>query len=507
MTQVDEDPEANSRPVMTFGAPAVGEILADRYRLEELVSEDPSGRQVWRGVDVVLRRPVAIVLRYPGGESADEMLRAAVAASRVAHANIVGVYDAIDEGDRAYVVREWVDGAALRDYVAQAPLSPARATTVGHAVAAAVAAVHQANMVHGNIHPGSVLIDNDGRVVLGDAHTDGDATRESDIRSVGGVLYYALTGRWPHAELPLTPGHDLPDAVRDEDGRLASPRQVRAGVPAYLDKLTADLLDPQVAVPAADSLAAELGRLDAEAEAEAAMEEFFESPLGPALGGQASRPTGRKIAVGVTALALVAVAGLLVSAKFLSPAGARDPDGGGVVTAPPSVAPTVGEPEPIKLTADQLRVIDPPKGDGTELAGVEKAIDGDLNTGWTTDTYKPNPGPEGPGMFGGLKEGMGILIDLGEPRRVQVKLVLSATGASVQLRTGTSDFPPTREGDKQLYESYRVEQEHLNYNGTTMVFNPPKEPTRYLLVWITSLPQVGEGRYKLGIQEIELTPR
>lgn len=500
MTQVDEDPEANSRPVMTFGAPAVGEILADRYRLEELVSEDPSGRQVWRGVDVVLRRPVAIVLRHPGGESADEMLRAAVAASRVAHANVVGVYDAIDEGHRAYVVREWVDGAALRDYVAQAPLSPARATTVGHAVAAAVAAVHQANMVHGNVHPGSVLIDNDGRVVLGDAQADGDGTRESDIRSVGGVLYYALTGRWPHAELPLPHGRDLPDAVRDEDGRLATPRQVRAGVPAYLDKLTADLLDPQVAVPTADSLAAELGRLDAEAEAEAAMEEFFESPLGSALGGQAPRPTGRKIAVGVTALALVAIAGLLVSAKFLSPAGARDPDGGGVVTAPPSVAPTVGEPEPIKLTADQLRVIDPPGGDRTELGGVEKVIDGDVDTGWTTDTYTY---PE----FGRLKDGMGILIDLGEPRRVQVKVVLSATGASVQLRTGTSDFPPTSDGDKQLYESYRVEQEHLNYNGTTMVFNPPKEPTRYLLVWITSLPQVGEGRYKLGVQEIELTPR
>ena len=96
---------------MTFGAPTAGEILAERYELVEHINNDSAGRQVWRGVDVVLRRPVAVVLRYPGGDSATEMLQAAVAASRVVHPNLVGVYDAIDEGDRAYVVREWVDGA------------------------------------------------------------------------------------------------------------------------------------------------------------------------------------------------------------------------------------------------------------------------------------------------------------------------------------------------------------------------------------------------------------
>ena len=76
-----EGPEADSRPVVTAGRPAVGEILADRYRLEEHINDDAAGRQVWRGADVVLRRPVAVVLRYPGGESAEEMLSAAVAAS------------------------------------------------------------------------------------------------------------------------------------------------------------------------------------------------------------------------------------------------------------------------------------------------------------------------------------------------------------------------------------------------------------------------------------------
>ena len=118
---------------MTFGAPAVGEILAERYQLEQHIDNDSAGRQIWRGIDVILRRPVAVVLRHPGGTASGEMFSAAVAASRIVHPHLVGVYDAIDEGARAYVVREWVDGAALRDHVLAGPLDAARATTVAHA--------------------------------------------------------------------------------------------------------------------------------------------------------------------------------------------------------------------------------------------------------------------------------------------------------------------------------------------------------------------------------------
>ena len=80
MTQVGEGQEADevTPPVMTFGAPTVGEVLAERYELAEHINDDSAGRQVWRGVDVILRRPVAVVLRYPGGDSAQEMLQAAV---------------------------------------------------------------------------------------------------------------------------------------------------------------------------------------------------------------------------------------------------------------------------------------------------------------------------------------------------------------------------------------------------------------------------------------------
>ena len=227
VTQVGEGHETAADadgPVMTFGAPTVGEVLADRYQLQEHVNNDSAGRQVWRGIDVILRRPVAVVLRYPGGDSATEMLHAAVDASRVIHPNLVGVYDAIDEASRAYVVREWVDGESLRELVGRdGPQDPARATAIAHALVDALTAVHATGMVHGNVHPGTALIGDDGRVVLADARADSADDSETDIRSIGGILYYALTGHWPHAEVGRSA---LPDANRDGSGN--PPRRDRS---------------------------------------------------------------------------------------------------------------------------------------------------------------------------------------------------------------------------------------------------------------------------------------
>ena len=302
MTESGHGPDSPvAHIVMTVGTSVAGEILAGRYRLEEHISDDSNGRQVWRGLDVVLRRPIAVVLRHPGGQAASEMMSAAVAASRITHPHLVDVYDAIDENARAYVVREWVDGASLRELVADGPLDSGRATAVAHAVASAIAAAHATNMAHGNVHPGTVLIADDGRVVLADARADDSATMEQDIRSVGGILYTALTGHWPHAEL----GPDrLPDGIRDAAGSLASPRQVRGGLPAYLSELSMDLLDPSIAPPSGEALATELGRLDTDNG-----DEFFGdggpfgfvTPLRPSE-PDVPRRSGRKLAIGVAAL-------------------------------------------------------------------------------------------------------------------------------------------------------------------------------------------------------------
>ncbi|PSK63847.1 putative peptidoglycan biosynthesis protein MviN [Micromonospora sp. MH33] len=513
MTQVGEGQEAEetSPPVVTFGAPTAGEVLAERYELVEHINNDSAGRLVWRGVDVVLRRPVAVVLRYPGGDSATEMLQAAVAASRVIHPNLVGVYDAIDEDDRAYVVREWVDGQSLRELVAaDGPLDPARATAIGSAVASALAAVHATGMVHGNVHPGTVMISDDARVVLADARTDGADSQENDLRAVGGLLYFALTGHWPHGEAPLhgaTAGHGraaLPDAVRDAGGAIAAPRQVRAGVPAYLDDLTMDLLDSEIAPPSSDVLSAELNRLDIPAD------EHFLEQAGPLrfTADTEDEPSplaaagGRKVALGIAGLLAVALVGLLIGISALG--GDKDPNKE-PVAQPSSSAPAGGTSAPAapvrKLTIQDVRIIDPDSRKRDELNDVEKVIDGDPNKGWETDTYNSAD-------FSHYKKGMGIWIDLGAPHTVKsIQATLSSTGASAELRAGKGEHESTSAGDKQLVAAYteRIGQPFEQHDGTTMTFDGfnPEEKYQYLLFWITELPEKdGGGGWKLGVQEI-----
>ncbi|MDG4763063.1 protein kinase [Solwaraspora sp. WMMD406] len=488
--------------MMAFGAPTLGEILAERYQLAEHVNNDSAGRQVWRGVDVVLRRPVAVVLRYPGGDSAMEMLQAAVRASRVVHSNLVGVYDAIDEGQRAYVVREWVDGDSLREVVAGAgPLDPARATMIAHSVTSAIAAVHATGMVHGNIHPGTVMIGHDGRVVLADARADSSDTIDTDIRAIGGVLYFALTGHWPQHEAGRTA---LPDAVRDVSGAIAAPRQVRSGVPAYLDDLTMDLLDPRLALPSSEVLSAELSRLDAAAE-----EQYLDS-VGPLRfsssddGGEMPQSSRRKIAAGVAGLLVIAITGLFFGINALAngdndeappatPQTQVSTPGGSESTPPP-------QPQPIALTADQVRIVDA-DGARDELDGVEATVDGDSNTGWKTDAYDRNPN------FGNLKRGMGVLIDLQEPRSItSVQVELSASGASAELLAGPADPGATREGDDEILDTFtdRIGEPFENADGATLTFSgfAPDETYQYLLLWITKLPPIGGDKYQIGVQEI-----
>ncbi|GIF11509.1 protein kinase family protein [Actinoplanes teichomyceticus] len=513
MTQVGEGHETaadEAGPVLTFGAPAVGEILAERYQLEQHVNNDSAGRQVWRGIDVVLRRPVAVVLRHPGGDSATEMLQAAVAASRVIHPNLVGVYDAIDEQQRAYVVREWVDGESLRDLLgAEGPLDPARAIAIAHSVADALTAVHATGMVHGNVHPGTTLIGDDGRVVLADARADAADSVEADVRAVGGILYFALTGHWPHAEVGRSA---LPDATRDSSGNPAAPRQVRAGIPAYLDDLTMDLLDRRVAAPAAEALTAELGRLDAAAE-----DEEFED-VGPLRfvqgGGGSTEParSTRKILLGVGALVVIAAIGLIFGIRAINSSGKPDPSASTVAGAGTAAEPDAGgdstaapqsDPVKIPLTADMVRIVDPPRGERKDTGEAKYTVDDDSDTAWEMSRYDS---PD----FGNLKDGMGVLIHLPEPRTLaEVRIEVSTPGAAIDIRTGKTDPGDTSNGDKQIVKQYTklsdTDTEAIPGNKLTLSGFDPDQKYQYVLVFLTKLPKNEDGPgYKVNVNEIEL---
>ena len=503
MTQVDEGPESPATPaVLTVGAPTLGEVLAERYELQEHINNDAFGRQVWRGVDVILRRPVAVVMRYPGGDTAIEMLDAAVSASRVVHPHLVDVYDAIDEGTRAYVVREWVDGGSLREHVAEAPLDPDRATSLTSAVASAVAAIHATGMAHGNVHPGTVLIGSDGRVVLSDARADEATTPDADIRAIGGVLYCALTGCWPQPGGGGKSG--LPDAPRDEaTGLPTAPREVRPGVPDHLSDLATDLLDPAVAPPSADVLSAHLGRLEGDRE-----EAFFGvgSPLDfqphgyPGAAAPERRRSVNKMVVGVAVLLVLSLVGLFLTIRALSGSGhSTGVTSGGTPQASAPARPN-GQPTPVALTAKQLRIVDP-GGTRSELGGVSAMVDGDQTTSWKTEHYVKNP------AFGGNKPGMGILIDLGSPKDVTtVKITFANRGATVELRKGSTLPPATADGDNQVFQTYEPIGQPQEA-GSTTVLNSDGHPVQYLLIWITKLPVSVDdsSRYQARIQEIEVS--
>lgn len=524
------DPAAGGPAEPSSTAGEAGELLAERYRLEQHIDTDAAGRQIWRGTDTVLRRPVALVILHPGGERAESMLAVAKAMGRLAHPHIVSVYDAIDDGDRAYIIREWVPGVALRDVLRHASLDPEKAMLVAHAIAEAVAALHAAGIAHGNIHPGTVLVADDGRVVLADAPADRPADTVSDIRAIGAILYACLTSLWPYAEA----GHGtLPDAVRDSAGRLATPRQVRGGIPRHLDQTVATLLDRRHTPPAAATLASEFARLinesdqaadaaydDPEAygtdgypadaygpdgypadgyeqptyEADGYEQDYGEGPMGFA-GEQGRRRTGGKVALGVAVLTALIVAGFIVGAKVLSGSAAPTQS----PSVPLTIKPSSGVPIPVKPS--QVRVVDPPEGDRTELGGVELVVDGDESTGWSTDTYYARPD------FGGLKPGMGILIDLGETTAVgAVKIVVNASGASAELRTGPSDPGNTSAGDDTIAREFTTVGKPLEKApGTVIVLSVPEEQQdlRYVLVWFSQLPRSGDG-YKITVQEITL---
>jgi eukaryotic-like serine/threonine-protein kinase len=517
------DPPSGQPGVMTVtgqhptvpAGPSVGELLAHRYRLDEHLDNDAAGRQIWRGTDTVLRRPVALVVRQPGGEPAAAMLTAAVAASHLQHPHLVSVYDAIDETDRAYLVREWVPGVALRDVLNGSTLDAERATLVTHAIAEAVSALHTAGIVHGNIHPGTVLVADDGRVVLTDAHADGPADAEADVRALGAILYASLTARWPYAEA----GHaTLPDAVRDNAGRLASPRQVRGGVPRHLDEMAMELLNPRGAAPSAADVAAELARLVMQG-----VESEYDE-VGP-MGFTAAEPTGTRrrgsgrLLVGVVILIAIAVIGTVAAVKVLGPNDSNPSGPGGVGAPTTSVTAGQSAGTPVAIAANRVRIVDPPNGDRKEVRDAGLAVDGDANTGWSTQTYnKPYFGGSKAGT--GIKQGMGILIDLGEAKSIMsVRVSLSQKGASLELRGGQSDpgsgidatdLTAARTADGDVVKNFvAISPAIEDWDGTVVNFAVAADqaPVRYLMVFLTKLPEKKPGSFGVTVNEITVLAR
>lgn len=224
-----------------------GDLLAGRYRVEDLLSESAGGR-FWHARDQVLARPVAIHVIAEADDRAELLLAAARGSAAVHDPRVLRVLDADVQDGLCFVVNEWGNGTSLDELLAtEGPLEPGRAAWIVSEAAAGVAAAHELGVAHGRLIPENVLVDHNGSVrLIGlavDAALHGLTPQPlaGDLRALGGVLYAGLTGRWPGSTASAVP------PAPAEHRRPLRTRQVRAGIPGFLDDLCMLLISPPAA--------------------------------------------------------------------------------------------------------------------------------------------------------------------------------------------------------------------------------------------------------------------
>jgi len=206
-----------------------GVKLNDRYRLVTCIGSGGMA-MVYEGLDMLLERRVAVKVlrhRFAGDpEFLERFQREARAAASLDHPNIVTVFDVGRDGDRHYIVMEYVDGQDLKTLIRQrGRLDVAQAVDVATQVARGVGHAHQAGFIHRDIKPQNVLITQEGmakvvdfgiaRALSESGLTDSDTvwgspiyfapeqaagekpTPASDVYSIGIVMYEMLAGSPP----------------------------------------------------------------------------------------------------------------------------------------------------------------------------------------------------------------------------------------------------------------------------------------------------------------------
>ena len=153
-----------------------GRLLSGRYRLSAVIGRGGMG-VVWQARDELLKRDVAVkeLVWPPHFTEAEQEIacrravREAQMAGRLAHPNVVRIYDILQEDGHPWIIMELLPYQSLRDLVrADGPLAPARAARVGLGVLAALGAAHDEGVLHRDVKPANILVGHDGRVVLTD---------------------------------------------------------------------------------------------------------------------------------------------------------------------------------------------------------------------------------------------------------------------------------------------------------------------------------------------------
>jgi hypothetical protein len=492
----------------------IGTVLSGRYRLEAKLGSGGMST-VYLARDETLDRPVAVkVMHREISEQADQLERfrqEARAVAKLSHPNVVSVIDAGEDGGYPYIVFEYVKGETLKQRIARVGALDAQ-EALAHAieVARGLSVAHARNMVHRDIKPQNVLIDEEGRAKLSDfgisrqleedgmtatgrvlGTTDYVAPEQamghpvdprSDVYSLGVVLYEMLVGQVPfHAESQVGVAmkhvnEDLPDVQRRRPGLSAAAALVveraTAKNPAERYQRIGEMIDDL-----STALEVEAARAgSATAEATSVLE-----AVPPPKRELSSR--ARWSWATIVALLLVA-GGTLVAVQLIS---SGQVGGGGAEKGK-------GRPVGVDSATDY-----DPQGDGEENpSAVELAVDGNFGTAWSTEHYESE---DFAGTKSGPDPGVGLYVTATAPATPAKMIVRSPTpGWDAQVFAAPAG-PPTDlsgwgEPVADVSGAAPVQEIDLRV----------PQPSRYFLLWFTKAPESADqpGGYAVEVSDVKL---
>jgi serine/threonine-protein kinase len=253
--------------------PMIGRLIDGRYQVRSRIARGGMAT-VYLATDLRLERRVAVKVMH--GHLADDsqfkqrFIQEARSAARLAHPNVVNVFDQGQDADSAYLVMEYLPGITLRDLLQEyGSLTSQQTIDISEAVLSGLAAAHKAGIVHRDLKPENVLLADDGRIKIGDFGlaraasantatgaallgtiaylspelvTRGVADTRSDIYAVGIMMYEMLTG-----EQPFKGDQPMQIAYQHANDTVPVPSAKNPKVPAELDELVewATAKDPE----------------------------------------------------------------------------------------------------------------------------------------------------------------------------------------------------------------------------------------------------------------------
>jgi eukaryotic-like serine/threonine-protein kinase len=458
----------------------VGELIAGRYELQELVGSGGMSN-VFRAYDRLLERSVAIkVLHDQFGRDDDyveRFRREARAVAQLAHPNIVTVIDRGEEDGRQFIVFEYVEGENLKALVSNGPLPVDEAVRLGSQVARALGFAHSRGLVHRDVKPQNVLLNEDGQAkvtdfgiarsldvhgvtqtgtVLGTSDyiapeqaRGQQVDQKTDVYSLGVVLFELLTG-----EVPYEGDNFVAVAMQHVNEPVPSVLEQRPDVPVRLARAVQQAMakHPEER-PEMEDLVREL---------EACLGENGSQPdegvtriVRPARVPRARRPR-RSVPVFPILLAVLAAAFLAGGAYLLA-------DGDRELRVPPVAA----EAGPVALTA--VGAFDPYGDNEEHESEVREATDKDPTTDWRTETYRDF-----------TKDGVGLVLEAREAVALSKLTVRAEPGFRATVQAGSA-----RGG---TFTNVSNEQEVGP--STTFDVDTDGKKYRYYVVWLR-LPREG----------------